>query len=59
MTNASPKTSLIATLADLKARREVIQLQYDNSSWAMGGAYRDRLARIDRQIADTKDALNA
>jgi len=52
------KTSLIATLADLQTRRTFMELQYLNSSFAMGNAHRERLRKIDRQIEDIKDAIN-
>lgn len=55
----TPITSLIATLADLKATREYVNIRYQNSPWAMGPQYRDRLARIDQQIRDIEDQLDA
>lgn len=55
----TPSTSLIATLADLKATREYVNIRYQNSPWAMGPQYRDRLARIDQQIRDIEDQLDA
>lgn len=44
-----------AKLADLQARLEVLILQYENASWAMGNTYRERINAVKAQIAALKE----